>query len=127
MSSFETAKAAPLRLICPRVSLGATVRGQLHEPKLGRLRGRGRRMGQTAALVEVLKRELRSRGVTYAQVARSLRLSEASVKRMFSKRDFTLKRLDRICELTRSELSDLARRLHAEENLVSRLSWEQER
>src|SRR5262245_2832414 len=89
--------------------------------------GRRRPMAQTAALVDVLKRELRARGVTYAQVARSLKLSEASVKRMFSKRDFTLKRLDRICELTRSEFSDLARRLHDEENLVSQLTWEQER
>ena len=84
-------------------------------------------MAQTAALVDVLKRELRARGVTYAQVARSLKLSEASVKRMFSKRDFTLKRLDRICELTHAEFSDLARLLHEEESLVSQLSWEQER
>src|SRR6185503_1839881 len=84
-------------------------------------------MAQTAALVDVLKRELRARGITYAQVARGLKLSEASVKRMFSKRDFTLKRLDRICELTRSEFSDLASRLHEEENLVAQLSWEQER
>jgi predicted transcriptional regulator len=80
-------------------------------------------MAQTAALVDVLKRELRARGVTYAQVARNLKLSEASVKRMFSKRDFTLKRLDRICELARSEFSDLARILHEEENLVSQLTW----
>ena len=29
-------------------------------------------MAQTAALVDVLKRELRARGVTYAQVARNL-------------------------------------------------------
>jgi transcriptional regulator with XRE-family HTH domain len=77
--------------------------------------------------VEVLKRELKARGVTYAQVARSLKLSEASIKRMFSRRDFTLKRLDQICELTRSEFSDLARILHEEENLVSQLTWEQER
>jgi transcriptional regulator with XRE-family HTH domain len=84
-------------------------------------------MAQTAALVDVLKRELRARGVTYAQVARNLKLSEASVKRMFSKRDFTLKRLDRICELTRAEFSDLARILHEEELLVSQLTWEQER
>jgi transcriptional regulator with XRE-family HTH domain len=84
-------------------------------------------VAHTAALVDVLKRELKSRGITYAQVARSLRLSEASVKRMFSRRDFTLKRLDQICELTRAEFSDLARRLHEEENLVSQLTWEQER
>ena len=83
-------------------------------------------MAQTAALVDVLKRELKVRGVTYAQVARRLNLSEASVKRMFSKRDFTLKRLDQICQLTQVEFSDLARILHQEENLVAQLTWEQE-
>ena len=53
-------------------------------------------MAHTAALVDVLKRELKARGITYAHVARKLNLSEASVKRMFSKREFTLKRLDEI-------------------------------
>ena len=84
-------------------------------------------MANAAALVDVLKRELKARGITYAQVARSLGLSEASVKRMFSRREFTLKRLDRICELARSEFSDLTRMLHEEENLVSQLTFEQER
>ncbi len=90
------------------------------------LPGSSEQVAQTAALVDVLKRELKSRGITYAQVARSLKLSEASVKRMFSRRDFTLKRLDQICELTRAEFSDLARILHEEENLVSQLTWQQE-
>jgi transcriptional regulator with XRE-family HTH domain len=81
----------------------------------------------TSGLVEVLKRELKSRGITYAQVARKLNLSEASVKRMFSRRDFTLKRLDQVCQLTQGEFSDLAHRLAREEPLASRLSLEQEK
>ena len=60
-------------------------------------------------------------------MARKLHLSEASVKRMFSKRDFTLKRLDEICQLTNAEFSDLARILHEEETLISQLTWEQEK
>jgi hypothetical protein len=36
-------------------------------------------MAHSGALVEVLKRELRTKGVTYAQVARKLGLREASV------------------------------------------------
>jgi predicted transcriptional regulator len=83
-------------------------------------------MTTSAGLVEVLKRELRSRGITYARVARELRLSEASVKRMFSRRNFSLKRLDQVCELANSEFSDIARALHQEEQLISRLSHEQE-
>ncbi len=84
-------------------------------------------MTTTSGLVEVLKRELRSRGITYAQVAHKLNLSEASVKRMFSRRDFTLKRLDQVCQLTQGEFSDLAQALAREEKLVSRLSLEQEK
>ena len=83
-------------------------------------------MTTSAGLVEVLKRELRSRGITYAHVARELRLSEASVKRMFSRRNFSLKRLDQVCQLANSEFSDIARALHQEESLISRLSQEQE-
>jgi transcriptional regulator with XRE-family HTH domain len=84
-------------------------------------------MTTSAGLVDVLKRELKTRGITYAQVARRLNLSEASVKRMFSRRDFTLKRLDEVCQLTSGEFSDLARALAREENLVSRLTLEQEK
>jgi predicted transcriptional regulator len=84
-------------------------------------------MAHSGALVEVLKRELRTRGVTYAQVARKLGLSEASVKRMFSRREFTLKRLDQVCQLTNSDFSDLARTLHREETLVAQLTHEQEK
>ena len=84
-------------------------------------------MAHTGALVEVLKRELRSRGVTYAQVARKLGLSEASVKRMFSRRNFTLKRLDQVCQLTNADFSDLARTLNREETLISQLTQEQEK
>jgi len=48
-------------------------------------------MATSAGLVDVLKRELRTRGITYAQVARKLDLSEASVKRMFSRKNFSLR------------------------------------
>ena len=84
-------------------------------------------MAHSGALVEVLKRELKTRGVTYAQVARKLGLSEASVKRMFSRRDFTLKRLDQVCQLTNADFSDLARTLNREESLISQLTPEQEK
>jgi transcriptional regulator with XRE-family HTH domain len=83
-------------------------------------------MATSASLVDVLKRELKTRGITYAQVARKLGLSEASVKRMFSRKDFSLKRLDQVCQLTSAEFSDLARALYQEENLVSQLTYEQE-
>ena len=53
-------------------------------------------MAQRIQIVAELKRALRARGITYAQVARHLELSEASVKRLFAAGDFSLERLDRI-------------------------------
>jgi len=84
-------------------------------------------MAHSAALIDVVKRELKARGITYEVVARHLGLSVASVKRMFSRRDFTLKRLDEICELANTEFSDLVRSLHRDEPQISELTYEQEK
>jgi transcriptional regulator with XRE-family HTH domain len=84
-------------------------------------------MAHTAALVEVLKRELKARRITYASLASQLRLSEASVKRMFSRRDFTLKRLDEICRYAQLEFSELARAVVRDETLITHLTLEQEK
>jgi DNA-binding Xre family transcriptional regulator len=84
-------------------------------------------MARTAALVDSLKRELRARNITYATVAKRLSMSEASVKRMFAQREFTLSRLDAICELAGMEFSDLARALGAQDAVISRLTIEQEK
>lgn len=69
-------------------------------------------MSQTAQLVDTLKRILRERKITYADVAARLDLSEANVKRMFSKRHFTLARLEEICAMANTDLSYLMTRMH---------------
>jgi transcriptional regulator with XRE-family HTH domain len=84
-------------------------------------------MARTAVLVETLKRELKARGITYAAVAKALGMSEASVKRMFARKEFTLSRLDRICELAGLEFSELARMLPGQDAVVSQLTSEQEK
>ncbi len=84
-------------------------------------------MAHSSALIEVLKRELRSRGVTYAHVAAHLGLSEASVKRMFSRKEFTLKRIDAVCRLANMEFSELVRELHHDEVRISELTYQQEK
>ena len=84
-------------------------------------------MAQGAALVDALKRALKAQGLTYAQVARGLGMSEASVKRMFPRRELPLRRLDRICEIAGVEIAELARSLAGEERLVSQLTRPQER
>ena len=60
-------------------------------------------MSQTAQLVDTLKKLLRERKITYADVASHLELSEANVKRMFSKRHFTLSRLEEVCALANAD------------------------
>jgi hypothetical protein len=84
-------------------------------------------MANTAALVETLKRELRARKITYAAVAKHLDLSEVSIKRMFSRKELSLSRLDGICTLAGIEFSDLARLITAHDTVISQLTPEQER
>jgi DNA-binding Xre family transcriptional regulator len=83
-------------------------------------------MARSAALVDSLKRELKARGITYAQVGVHLGLSEASVKRMFSQKNFTLKRLDDICQMVDAEVSDLMDEAVQQDEFISQLSPEQE-
>jgi hypothetical protein len=59
--------------------------------------------------VEALKTSLRARGLTYAALARELKLSEASVKRMFSRASFTLSRIDEILAVLELDLYEVAR------------------
>jgi DNA-binding Xre family transcriptional regulator len=84
-------------------------------------------MAQSSALVQALKRALKSRAKTYAQVAAAIGVSEATVKRMFSQETFTLKRFEEICAVAGIELGDLARSAAAERQHVAQLTLEQER
>ena len=80
-----------------------------------------------AALVDLLKRRLKAHGITYAQLATRLHLSEASVKRMVSRESFTLRRLEEVCRVVRIDFAELARTLSDELAGTSHLTVEQER
>jgi hypothetical protein len=84
-------------------------------------------MSQTKPLIDALKKELRRQGKTYRDVSVTLELSEASVKRMFSERNFSLARLDCICGWLGLEFSDLIRIMEQNVQLTSHLSLQQER
>jgi DNA-binding Xre family transcriptional regulator len=66
-------------------------------------------MSQTNQWIDTLKRCLKTRGLTYKNVAEALELSEPSIKRLFSERTLSLQRLEQICRLMDMALSDLAR------------------
>lgn len=79
-----------------------------------------------AALVDALKRILKARGLTYADIARGLDLSEASVKRIFSRREFTLERLDEVCRIAGVDFAELARAASEQSAAAQQLSAAQE-
>jgi lambda repressor-like predicted transcriptional regulator len=82
--------------------------------------------GDAARIVAGVKTALKTRGVTYAQLARRIGLSEASVKRVLARGTLSLRRLEQICEaigtsvaevvlLTRSSTSERAETLTLEQ------------
>ncbi len=84
-------------------------------------------MGQTSDLIDVLKKGLREKGLTYARVAEGLGISESSVKRMFSLQSMSLERLAQVCALMSLEITDLLELARAAEVRVVELTEEQER
>lgn len=83
-------------------------------------------MAQKHAIVKALKTALKHHGSTYADVARYLDISEASVKRLFSEETFSLERLDQICQMMEIEISDLLIQFK-DETKIRALSIEQEK
>jgi len=79
-----------------------------------------------ATLIDLLKRHLKAHGITYAKVAERLGLSEASVKRMFSRHDFTLQRLEDVCRVADLDFAALVRGLSDEQASATHLTVKQE-
>lgn len=84
-------------------------------------------MATTSDLVDALKRELKSAAFTYADLAKKIKMSESSVKRMFSQREMTLSRIDEICRALKIDFADLARAVAEAQVLVQELTHEQEK
>jgi len=83
-------------------------------------------MAERNLIVQELKRALRERGLTYAAVAEKLGLSLATVKRLFSSGDFSLERVDRICELLGLGWREVLERAHEHAAPVNQLTLTQE-
>jgi len=62
---------------------------------------------EITGLIATIKRQLKAQGVTYREVARSLNVSEGSIKRTFANERFTLVRLAQISELLGFTLAEL--------------------
>ena len=83
-------------------------------------------MTTSARIIDTLKRELKSRGITYRELAGKLSLSESAVKHMFSTSNFSLRRLDEICAVLEVDFGDLVDISQSREARIEQLSEQQE-
>jgi DNA-binding Xre family transcriptional regulator len=77
-------------------------------------------------LFDSLKAHIKARGMNYKELAQALNLSEGSLKRIFSKNDCTLQRLDEICQILNIELKELVKTTPPKRILIQQLTHAQE-
>lgn len=83
-------------------------------------------MGRSAAIVQGIRAVLRERGMTYRQLADALGVSEPTVKRDLGRGDFTLGRLDHICDALDVSLDELMQ-AQSGDSVLTELDERQER
>jgi transcriptional regulator with XRE-family HTH domain len=81
----------------------------------------------TTVIVDSIKRRLKAQGITYQVLAKKLSLSEPTIKRDLTRGDFTLKRLDEICDILGVTVADLANDESARGPKITRFTDAQER
>ena len=83
-------------------------------------------MATSARIIDALKRQLKLRGITYRDLAGRLGLSESAVKHMFSTGNFSLRRLDEVCDVLELDIGDLVTISETLEPRIEQLTAEQE-
>ena len=83
-------------------------------------------MSQIAQVSQTLKQLLKQHQLTYKDIAISLDMSEANIKRIFSNNSFTLERLEQICEIMGLSLINLFSIAQQQAVKISQLTAEQE-
>lgn len=84
-------------------------------------------MAQIPLIIDIVKKQLRAQGKTYADVAAQLNLSEASVKRLFAEQNFTLARLEAVALMLGYDLTELMALVSQTQQQLTELSVEQEK
>jgi hypothetical protein len=84
-------------------------------------------MSTTQDLVTALKTELKAAGITYAELAEHLSMSESSIKRIFAKADMPLSRIDDVLRVLKMDFAELARKVADAQPLRRELTLEQEK
>lgn len=82
-------------------------------------------MSQVAEILELLKTEIRKKGLTYKELSLDLGVSESTLKRWFSQHSFGIERLDDICRILKVDLAELYHSIDREHRVLY-LNEEQE-
>jgi len=83
-------------------------------------------LSQLSEVCSTLKNTLKQQNITYKMLAERLAMSEANVKRMFSLKQFSLARLEEICQAAGLSLSDLFLLVESQKKKLIHLTPEQE-
>jgi DNA-binding Xre family transcriptional regulator len=64
-------------------------------------------MTTSVKIIQTLKQQLKLAGIPYRELASRLGLSESAVKQMFASGNFSLKRLDEICDVLKVDIAEI--------------------
>ena len=83
-------------------------------------------MARSKQIIDAVKVALKQKGITYRALSKKLSVSESTVKQMFANGNFSLHRLDRICDVLDTDLSNLLELSLETEQHLAKLDVEQE-
>jgi transcriptional regulator with XRE-family HTH domain len=84
-------------------------------------------MSEASQLVTTIKKQLKSQGLTYRDLAQALKISEPSIKRLFSTGRLTIDRLVQISNFLGFTLAELSKEAQATQPALRTLTEKQER
>ncbi len=82
---------------------------------------------RSTAIVQTLKQQLRQSGITYRKLAECIGVTESAVKQMFAAGNFSLRRLDEICDVLSIDYAELIEIASARGSHTEELTVEQEK
>ncbi len=85
-----------------------------------------KKMSQIKLISNTIKKLLKQNNMTYRDLAQHLSMSEANVKRIFSRQNFALDRLEEMCQALNISLSDLFTIVGQQHTKITQLTLEQE-
>lgn len=83
-------------------------------------------MASTTEMIQALQAALKRKKIRYTDIAQQLALSESSIKRLFSKGDMPLSRLQEICDIVGLDIAELAILAIENRRTIKQLSYQQE-